>query len=152
MDCTACLKHPEGYHLLRNAVQDLITKGFLQFNRKIMKPEIDKNEVNVITIPVKQKATRVPVTILVPAKKSPLLITMPGPVSYVSDKAVPWNYGGELYYQGKKVTTQRFEEDKYEEEKPAVLDIVSKSRITHSGRIFSPPEWPESSTDTAAKA
>ena len=133
MDCVACLKHPEGCHLLINAVQDLITKGFLQFNRKIVKPGIDKDEVNVITIPVKQKASRVPVTILVHAKKSPLLITTPGPVPYISDKAVPWNYGGELYYQGKKVTTQRFEKDKSEEEKPSVLDIVNESRITHSG-------------------
>ena len=27
---------------------------------------------------------------------------MPGPVPYKSDKSIPWNYDGEIYYHGVK--------------------------------------------------
>ena len=80
----------------------MITKGILQFDRKVIKTKVDNDEVDVITISVKPKSICVPMTISVPAKKSPLLIIVPGPVSYVADKAVPWSYGAELYYQGEE--------------------------------------------------
>ena len=89
IDCATCLEQPEVFQLLKDAVQGLITEGFLQFDHNVVKLEADNNEVNVITISVKRKTIRVPVKIPVPIEKSPLLITVPGSVPYVSDKAVP---------------------------------------------------------------
>src|ERR1044072_2786414 len=33
---------------------------------------------------------------------APLIITSPRPVPYSSEKAIPWNYGAEVYYHGVK--------------------------------------------------
>ena len=33
---------------------------------------------------------------------APLIIITAGPIPYSSDKAVPWNYGAEVYYHGIK--------------------------------------------------
>ena len=33
---------------------------------------------------------------------APLIITNPGPIPYSSNKAVPWNYGAEVFYHGIK--------------------------------------------------
>ena len=63
---------------------------------------------------------------------------MPGPVSYESDKTVPWNYGGEIYYHGIKQDGMTSEEVSFEEEDSDINNIVGTSKITHSGRIFSP--------------
>ena len=43
-----------------------------------------------------------PVRITSTPKVAPLIITFPGPIPYSSDKAVPWNYGADVYYHGVK--------------------------------------------------
>ena len=68
--------------MLKDAVQNLITQGVLQFDRVVVETKVGKYEVDVITIHVKAKTTQVPVTILVPTRKPPITITMPGPIPY----------------------------------------------------------------------
>ena len=63
---------------------------------------------------------------------------MPGPVPYVSDKTVSWNYGGDIYYHGIKQDWPTTEEINSEEEDADIINIVGTSKITRSGRIFSP--------------
>ena len=48
------------------------------------------------------EAVKKPVKITPAAKSTPLKITMPGPVPYVYEKSIPWNYGGDIYYHGIK--------------------------------------------------
>ena len=95
LDCEDCLIQPEGCQCLKDAVQSLIARGILQFDHVVVEPKIGEDEVDMITILVKPKKIHVPVTIPVPAKRSPVTITLPGPVPYVSGKVIPW-YGGEL--------------------------------------------------------
>ncbi|XP_058741755.1 uncharacterized protein LOC131614145 [Vicia villosa] len=83
---------------------------------------------NVVSIPY------TPAKILVPARAPPLVITLPGPVPYTSEKAIPWNYGGEVFYQGAKY------EIKMPVEKEDVDNVVGVGRMTRSGRIFNPPQ------------
>ena len=71
-------------------------------------------------------------------KTAPLKITMPGPTPYNSDKTVPWNYGGEIYYHGIKQIKLTAKEESSEEDSPDFRNIVRTSKITRSGRIFSP--------------
>ena len=64
---------------------------------------------------------------------TPLKITMLGPAPYKSDKTVPWNYGGEIYYHGVKQIEESSEQDNSD-----ISNIAETSKITRSGRIFSP--------------
>ena len=109
MDFAVCMDQPEGCSLLKDAIQDLITQGILQFNRVVIETKVSKDEVDVITIPVKAKTTQVPVTILIPITKPPITITVPEPIPYERNQAIPWYYGGECYQQGQKLVTQRSE-------------------------------------------
>ena len=61
---------------------------------------------------------------------------MPGPVPYISDKSIPWNYGGEIYYHGVKQV--EITEESSDKEDADIGNISSTSKITRSGRIFSP--------------
>ena len=61
---------------------------------------------------------------------------MPGPVPYISDKSIPWNYGGEIYYHGVKQV--EITEESSDEEDTDIGNIAGTSKITRSGRIFSP--------------
>ena len=63
---------------------------------------------------------------------------MPGPVPYKSNKMVPWNYGGEIYYHGIKHIEQIAEEESSEEDNSDISNIAGISKVTRSGRIFSP--------------
>ena len=58
-----------------------------------------------------------------------------GPVPYSSDKAVPWNYGPDVYYHGVKQDWNTEEAD------PNISNIVGTSKVTRSGR-FSLPRSP----------
>ena len=68
----------------------------------------------------------------------PLKIKMPGPNPYKSNKLVRGNNGGEIYYNCVKQIEQTIEEEISEEDNPDISNIVGTSKITRSGRIFSP--------------
>ncbi|KAI5422655.1 uncharacterized protein LOC127076396 isoform X2 [Lathyrus oleraceus] len=139
-NCDLCILRPNDCLKLRNGIQRLMDERTILFE-KIPKVESSIEEIFVIArskVPVKITATRVPVKITVEPKVAPLIITAPGPVPYSSSKAIPWNYGGDVYIHGVK-----------QDDNPANpndVDIVGTSRITRSGRVFSPeisPPIPE---------
>ena len=63
---------------------------------------------------------------------------MHGPVPYESDKTVPWNYSGDIYYHGIKQDGLATVEINSEKEDFDIRNIAGTSKITRSGRIFSP--------------
>ncbi|XP_058726836.1 uncharacterized protein LOC131598234 [Vicia villosa] len=111
---------------VKSGIQQLMDSGYLQFER-VRRPEMVENEIDVASIPY------TPAKIPIPAIAPPLVITSLGPVPYRSEKAVPWNYGGEVFYQGAKY------EVKAPVEKDDVDNVVGIGRMTRSGRIFNPP-------------
>ena len=60
---------------------------------------------------------------------APVVITVLGPLPYVSDKAVPWHYGADVYVNGIK---QEFNTG------ASICDITGPAKVTRSGRLFSP--------------
>ena len=60
---------------------------------------------------------------------SPLVISLPGPVPYKSDKVVPYKYNATILEDGVEVPIQPM---------PNVGNIVETSRVTRSGRVFAP--------------
>ena len=72
-----------------------------------------------------------------------MIITTLGPIPYSSDKAVPWNYGVEVYYHGIKQDSW-INEDKTDD----VTNIAGSSKVTRTGRIFYPNISPLTTTTT----
>ena len=63
---------------------------------------------------------------------------MSGPVLYESDKTMPWNYDGDIYYHGIKQDRLAAKEISSKEEDSDISNISGTSKITRRGRIFSP--------------
>ena len=64
---------------------------------------------------------------------APVTITVPGPIPYDKDDAVPWHYGGEAYCNGEKVEDQTASETTVSK-----VDNAGPSGFTRSGRLFAP--------------
>ncbi|XP_058775661.1 uncharacterized protein LOC131649933 [Vicia villosa] len=125
--CNDCMATSSVCDKVKNGIQQLIDSGYLQFER-VRRPEVFENEINVASIPY------TPTKIPIPARAPPLVITLPGPVPYTSEKAIPWNYGGEVFYQRAKF------ELRTPVEKEDVDNVVGVGRMTRSGRILNPPQ------------
>lgn len=79
-----------------------------------------------------------PVNILAPARPTPLIITLPGPIPYSSENDVPWHYETDVYYHGAK-QDEKLSEDKPSEDISLNVDnLAGTGRITRSGRVYSP--------------
>ena len=72
-----------------------------------------------------------------------MIITSPGPIPYSSDKVVPWNYGADVYYHGVKQDLLAIKNEVAEDTDPNIDNIVGTSKVTRSGRIFSPKISPK---------
>ena len=71
---------------------------------------------------------------------APLIISVVGPVPYTSDKAVPWNYGVEVYYHGVK------QDSWIDDNEAGVTNIAGSSKVTRTRRVFSPNISPPTTT------
>ncbi|KAI5425842.1 hypothetical protein KIW84_031605 [Lathyrus oleraceus] len=67
------------------------------------------------------------------ADAAPVTITVPGPIPYDNDDAVPWDYGGEVYCNGEKQEDQAVGETTVSK-----VDNARPSGFTRSGRLFAP--------------
>ena len=101
--CHFCLASPTSCPLLKAGVQYLIDNKEILFETTSV-PTVSYNDVSIVTISANSSrvSTKRPVRITSAPKAAPLIITMPGPVPYTSDKTIPWNYGGDVYYHGIK--------------------------------------------------
>ena len=63
---------------------------------------------------------------------------MPEEPSSALPEAVPWNYGGDVYYHGIKLDWLADEDSIFEKADPNINNIVGPNKITRSGRVFSP--------------
>ena len=98
-----CLSSPFGCPLLKVGIQCLIDNKEILFEKTHV-PPILFEDASIITISANSSrvSTKTPVRITSISKEATLIITMLGPVPYASDKTVPWNYGGDVYYHGIK--------------------------------------------------
>ena len=103
--------------------------------KKIVVPAVPTEEVSIVTIfnnPPKAPSKK-PVKIMSAQKIAPIIITVPGPLPYTSDKAVPWHYGEDVYVLRVK---QEFDTS------TGVSNITGPAKVTRSGRLFSPDIMP----------
>ncbi|KAI5410441.1 hypothetical protein KIW84_055810 [Lathyrus oleraceus] len=117
--CAACTVAINGCVLLREAVQRLMDEGSLRFEKE----DLGKEDVSTITIYFD------PVDLSTLADAAPVTITVPGPIPYDKDDAVPWHYGGEVYCNG-----ERLEDQTAGETTVSKVDNAGPSGFTRSGR------------------
>ena len=126
-------------HLLKAGVQRLMDDREILFEKNPV-PSIYCKDVSIITISANPSgvSTKRPVRITSVLKVTPLIITMPGSIPYSSDKTVPWNYVGDVYYHDVKQDWLADEDQVSEKVDPDVGNIVGTNKLTRSGRLFSP--------------
>ena len=100
-------------------------------------PTISYKDVSIVTISANPSrvSTKRPVRITPVPKVTPLIITMPGPIPYSSDKTAPWNYEGDVYYHSIKQDWLADEDSIFEKADPDISNIVGTTKITRSGRV-----------------
>ena len=131
-DCYFCLNIQVDCPMLKSGVQRLMDNKEILFEKTFV-PLVPVEEVVIITIfdNSSNASSRKPVRITYVLRIAPLIITVPGPIPYTSDKVVPWHYGADVYYHGVK------QDLKNEEVDTDVSNIVGSSKVTRSGRVFS---------------
>ena len=90
-DCLLCAVSPFGCPLLKSGIQSLMDSKEILFE----KIDVPAEEVSIFTIfnkPPKAPSKK-PVKIMSTQKIAPIIITVPGPLPYTSDKVVPWQIG-----------------------------------------------------------
>ena len=88
----------ERLFVTEDSVQRLMTRKEILFE-KLPLTRSSYQDISIITIfdnPL-GVSTKRPVRITSVPRSAPLIITMPRPISYSSDKVVPWNYGDDVY-------------------------------------------------------
>ncbi|XP_058762618.1 uncharacterized protein LOC131636006 [Vicia villosa] len=157
-DCEKCKSQPEGCDDLKGMVQKLIDEGPLQFYRRLRGAKSKDGEVSVISIPYDpvvpiciQVPIQIPVSIPYEEQPAALMITVPGPIPYESEKAIPWHYGSDVYYYGTKEEGEPSKEKLVEASVANTDNFTGTGRITRSGRVFS-PQLVQNDADALAKA
>src|SRR4051812_33682914 len=144
--CSICCVDPHGCSIVRRDLQVLLDNGTIQIYRNRNEDEVNmvgcyphellvsdiKSEmpkVNVI-VPYFNMPERIEVTYNKPRiPVVPLIICLPGPVPYDSDKAVPYNYNATMIKNGQEVPIPTLS---------SVINIADVSRVTRSGRVYTP--------------
>ncbi|XP_050920255.1 uncharacterized protein LOC127137890 [Lathyrus oleraceus] len=142
--CCKCKSQPEGCDDLKAGTQSLITEGFLKFDRIVKDKKIEETDVALIYIPYTS------INIPAPTRPTPLTITFTGPISYSSERVVPWHYGSDVYYHGVKQEDEPSKEKSCVDDSLNVGNLAGTGRITRSGRVFPSPST-QDNADALAK-
>src|SRR3954464_6930434 len=152
-DCFYCTYSPNGCENLRMGIQKWMDHRIIMFERlpsmdvlcEVFANGIKIGDASVIpSLPFKISA-KAAFKIYATLKMVLVIITSPTPFPYSSDKAVPWSYDTNVYVHGVKQDTLTKEAMNFTT--PTVHNIVGTSKITRSGRIFSPEISPNVATN-----
>ncbi|XP_050919093.1 uncharacterized protein LOC127136596 [Lathyrus oleraceus] len=133
--CEECATHLRGFQMVRDNIQDLMNKGVFQIssvvnNEDVLVIEPCFNLPELVEIPCYSRR-------VVPENShlSPVEICMPTLFLYESTKVVPWRYEVTIV---DKIVGGSADGEVTEAVNEDVTNIVGMSRMTHSGRIYTP--------------
>ena len=89
--CYCCAAEPNGFGLLKRGVQHLMNEHIILIE-KVPSTNNLCQDLFVISCTPFRIPSKGPIRITANPKAAPLIITMPGPILYSSDKAIPWHY------------------------------------------------------------
>ncbi|XP_050916156.1 uncharacterized protein LOC127131270, partial [Lathyrus oleraceus] len=133
--CEECAIQPKGCKVVRNDIQNLMNQGILQICGPTTNEEISVIEP-VFNIPEPFEVTYHRRDVVHP---SPVVVCMPTPFPFESTKAVPWKYGITMVdgvVDGKPEATES--KKGVENVDTDITNIAGTSRMTRSGRIYTP--------------
>lgn len=113
--CEICIMNSGGCQKVRNDIQGLLDRGELVVERKC-------DDVCVIT-------PEGPLEVFYDSRKStitPLVICLPGPLPYASEKAIPYKYNATMIEEGREFPIPPLS---------SVDNIVEDSRVLRNGRV-----------------
>src|SRR4051812_32372227 len=144
--CRICCVDSHRCSIVRRDLQVLLDNGTIEIYRN--RDEIEVNMIGCyphellvsdinsempkvnVTVPHFNMPERMEVTYNRPKVPiAPLVICLPGPVPYDSDKAVPYNYNATMIKNGQEVPLPTLS---------SVVNIADVSRVTRSGRVYTP--------------
>ncbi|XP_050916145.1 uncharacterized protein LOC127131260 [Lathyrus oleraceus] len=134
-DCEECATHLRGCQVVRDNIQNLMDEGVLQISNVV------KNEDVLVIEPCFNLPEPVEIpyysdgVVSVNSKPSPVEICMPTPFPYESTKVVPWKY---KITAVDKVVEGSSDVEVTEAVSEDVTNIAGMSRMTRSGRIYTP--------------
>jgi hypothetical protein len=122
--CPICPNNPRGCRKVRKDIQDVIDRRELQITYKRNE---DEDDVFAI-IPEFNIQERLDVTFnSQELAVTPLVICLPGPLPYTSNKAIPYKYNATMIEDGQEIPIPTL---------PPSVNIAEVSRVTRSGRVF----------------
>ncbi|XP_050908104.1 uncharacterized protein LOC127121698 [Lathyrus oleraceus] len=134
-NCEECATYPRGCQVVRDNIQDLMNKGVLQIS------SVTKNEDVLVIEPCFNLPEPVEIlyysggVVLANSHSSPVEICMPMSFPYESTKVVPWKYEITVV---DKVVEGSADVEVIEAVSEDVTNIAGMSRMTRSGRIYTP--------------
>jgi hypothetical protein len=134
-NCEECVVHPRGCKVVQNDIQNLMDQGVLQICGPTTNEEVSVIEP-VFNIPEPFEVTYHRRDVVHP---SPVVVCMPTPFPFESTKAVPWKYGITVVdgmVDGKPEATESKKD--VENVDADITNIAGTSRMTRSGRIYTP--------------
>ncbi|XP_050874922.1 uncharacterized protein LOC127078517 [Lathyrus oleraceus] len=126
--CRVCSKNSQGCLTVVTDLQDQMDQGYIVAYRARDYNQVNMvNSDNKVNVIVPQFNDSEPIQITYDSPKTsvtPLVINLPGPVPYQSDKVVPYKYNATMTGNGKDVPL------------PSIVNVADVSRVTRSGHIF----------------
>ena len=145
--CYCCVAQLNGCKLLKEGIQRLMDNHMILFEKtpsmENLFQDLELEEVFVISETLVRITSKGPSKITTEPRVFPLIITASRPIPYSSNKVIPWNYGADIYYHGIKQESLTIKEKNIEVTDPDVGNIAGTSKVTRSGRFFSPEISPK---------
>ncbi|GAU10755.1 hypothetical protein TSUD_425210, partial [Trifolium subterraneum] len=128
--CPICPNNPRGCQQVRADIQGMLDRRELQITYKRNEDE-DPNDGNgEIFVIIPEFDIPEHIEVAYNSQRSivtPLMISLPGPMPYISEKAIPYKYNATMIENGHEVPIPAL---------PPSVNIAEVSRVTRSGRVF----------------
>ncbi|GAU51876.1 hypothetical protein TSUD_416610, partial [Trifolium subterraneum] len=128
--CPICPNNPRGCQQVRTDIQGMLDRRELQITYKRNEDE-DPNDGNgEVFVIIPEFDIPEHIEVAYNSQRSivtPLVISLPGPIPYISEKAIPYKYNATMIENGREVPIPAL---------PPSVNIAEVSRVTKSGRVF----------------
>ena len=140
--CYFCAAQPNRCQLLKEGIQRLMENHMILVEKTTsvenLFQDLELEEVSILSGTLIRITSKGPVRITSKPKVAPLIITSPGLIPYSSDKAIPWNYGSDVYYHRVKQELSTTEYEGTEVTEPDIDTIAGTSKVTRRRKVVSP--------------
>ncbi|GAU10369.1 hypothetical protein TSUD_420520, partial [Trifolium subterraneum] len=128
--CPICPNNPRGCQQVRTDIQGMLDRRELQITYKRNEDE-DPNDGNgEVFVIIPEFDIPEHIEVAYNSQRSivtPLVISLPGPMPYISEKAIPYKYNATMIENGHEVPIPAL---------PPSVNIAEVSSVTRSGRVF----------------